>query len=85
MNSEISRVIDMNERDLEKLSKAELIRMVQKLQKKAKKPKIVIADDKFRHLEPTNQFQLLGPTKQLRNLCLNLAMVPSKWSKHMKT
>ena len=45
MNSEISNVIDMNERDLKKLSKAELIKMVEKLQKKAKKPKIVIVDD----------------------------------------
>ena len=33
MNSEISNIIDMNERDLEKLSKAELIKMVEKLQK----------------------------------------------------
>ena len=38
----------MNERDLEKLSKAELIKMVEKLQKKARKPKIVIADDDHR-------------------------------------
>ena len=45
MNSEIFNVIDMNERDLEKLSKTELIKMVEKLQKKAKKPKIVIVDD----------------------------------------
>ena len=35
----------MNEKDLEKLSKAELIKIVEKLQKKAKKPKIVIVDD----------------------------------------
>ena len=41
MNSEISNVIDVNESDLEKLSKAELIKMVEKLQK----PKIVIVDD----------------------------------------
>ena len=34
MNSEISNIIDMNESDLEKLSKAELIRMVEKLKKK---------------------------------------------------
>ena len=49
MNSEISSKIDMNERNLEELSNAELIRMVKnlqkKLQKKAKKPKIVIVDD----------------------------------------
>ena len=35
----------MNERDLEKLSKAELIKMVGKLQKKTRKPKIAIVDD----------------------------------------
>ena len=34
----------MNERNREKLSKAELIKMVEKLQKKARKPKIVIVD-----------------------------------------
>ena len=45
MNSEIFNVMDMNERDLEKLSKAELIKMVEKLQNKARKPKIVIVDD----------------------------------------
>ena len=36
---------DMNERDLEKLSKAELIKMVEKLQNKARKPKTAIVDD----------------------------------------
>ena len=36
---------DMNERDLDKLSKAELINLVEKLQNKARKPKIAIADD----------------------------------------
>ena len=41
MNSEISNAIDMNERDLEKFSKTELIKMVEKLQKKVKKPQIV--------------------------------------------
>ena len=45
MNSEISNVMNMNERNLEKLSKAELIKMVEKLQNKARKPKIVIADN----------------------------------------
>ena len=45
MNSEISNVIDMNERDLEKIIKTELIKMVEKLQKKAKKLKIIIVDD----------------------------------------
>ena len=44
MNSEISYVIDMNERDLEKLSEAELTKMIEKLQNKAKKPKIAIVD-----------------------------------------
>ena len=37
--------MDMNERDLEKLSKAELIKMVEKLQNKARKPKIAIVED----------------------------------------
>ena len=51
MNSEISNVIDMNERDHEKLIKAELIKMVDKLQKKARKPKIVvIVDDDYRQV-----------------------------------
>ena len=43
MNSEISNIMNMN--DLEKLSKAELIKMVEKLQNKARKPKIAIVDD----------------------------------------
>ena len=45
MNSEISNVINMTERDLEELSKVELIKIVEKLQKKARKPKIVIVDN----------------------------------------
>ena len=45
MNSEIFNVMDMNERDLEKLSKAELIKMVEKLQNKAGTPKIAIVED----------------------------------------
>ena len=45
MNSEKFNVMDMNERDLEKLSKAELINLVEKLQNKARKPKIAIVDD----------------------------------------
>ena len=36
MNSEISNVIDMNERDLEKFSKAELIKMLLKQEEKKK-------------------------------------------------
>ena len=50
MNTETSNIIDMNERDLENLSKAELIKMVEKLQKKAKRPKIVIVDDDYRQV-----------------------------------
>ena len=38
-------IMDMNERDLEKLSKAELINLVEKLHNKARKPKIAIVDD----------------------------------------
>ena len=48
MNSEISNIIDMKERDLEKLSKTELIKMVEKLQKKARKPKTAIVDDDYK-------------------------------------
>ena len=40
----------MNERDLEKLSKVDLIKMVQKLQKKARKPKIAIADNNYKQV-----------------------------------
>ena len=40
----------MNERDLEKLSKAELIKMVEKLQKKARKSKIAIVNDDYRQV-----------------------------------
>ena len=46
----------MNERDLEKLSKAERIKMVTKLQKKAKKPKIVIVDDDYRPVMPPGTY-----------------------------
>ena len=38
MNSKICNIMNMNERDLEKLSKAELINLVEKLQNKARKP-----------------------------------------------
>ena len=38
---------DLESLDLEKLSKAELMKIVEKLQKKAKKPKIVIVDDDY--------------------------------------
>ena len=37
--------MNMNERNLERLSKAELVKMVEKLQNKARKPKIAIVDD----------------------------------------
>ena len=57
MNSEISNIIDMNERDLEKLNKAELIKMVQKLQKKAKKLKIVIVDNDYRPVSPPGTYK----------------------------
>ena len=36
---------DMNEINLNKLSKAELVKMVEKLQNKARKPKIAIVND----------------------------------------
>ena len=45
MNSEKFNVVDMNERDLEKLSKADLINLVEKLQNKARKPRISIVDN----------------------------------------
>ena len=37
--------MNMNERNLKRLSEAELINMVEKLQNKARKPKIAIVDD----------------------------------------
>ena len=64
MNSEVSNIIDMNERDLEKLSKAELIKMVEKLQKKARKPKIAMVDDDHKQASlPIAQPQ--KPTKRI--------------------
>ena len=51
----------MNERDLEKLSKAELIKMVEKLQKKARKPKIVIVDDDYRQVPPPRTYKPIPP------------------------
>ena len=57
MNSEMSNIIDMNERDLEKLSKEELIKIVEKLQKKARKPKIVIVDDDYRQVQPSGTYK----------------------------
>ena len=49
----------MNERDLEKLSKAEFIKMIEKLQKKAKKPKIVIVDDDYGQVPPPRTYKLV--------------------------
>ena len=40
----------MNERDLEKLNKVDLSKMVQKLQKKARKPKIAIVDNDYKQV-----------------------------------
>ena len=57
MNSEISNVIDVNERDLEKLSKAELIKMVEKLQNQARKPKTAIVDDDYRQVPPPTTYK----------------------------
>ena len=43
MKSEKSNLIDMNKRDLKKLSKSELIKMLLKQQKK--NPEIIVVDD----------------------------------------
>ena len=63
MNSEISNVMNMNEIDLDKLSKAELIKMVEKLQNKARKPKIVDDDngEVLKPQEPTRYIQPRDP------------------------
>ena len=61
MNSEIFNVMDMNERDLEKLSKAEHIKMVEKLQNKARKPKITIVEDNNGKVKKTQE-----PTRHIR-------------------
>ena len=50
MNLEISNVMNMNERNLEKLSKAELLKMVEKLRNKARKPKNAIVDGNNRQV-----------------------------------
>ena len=48
----------MNKRDLEKLSKVDLIKMVQKLQKKTRKPKITIVDNDYKQvLQPIAKSQ----------------------------
>lgn len=46
MKSEKSNHRDMNKKDLKKLSKSELIKMLLKLKAEKKKPKITIVDDK---------------------------------------
>ena len=43
MKSEKSNLIDMNKQDLKKLSKAELIRLILKLENR--KPEIIVVDD----------------------------------------
>ena len=54
--------MNMNDRDLERLSKAELIKMVEKLQNKARKPNIAIVfDDKEQVSKPQE------PTKYIRS------------------
>ena len=61
MNSEISNVMNMNERNLERLSKEELIKMVEKLQNKARKLKIAVVDDVNRQVP-----QPPRPTRRIR-------------------
>ena len=46
MKSEESNHRDMNKKDLKKLSKPELIKMLLKLKAEKNKPKITIVDDK---------------------------------------
>ena len=82
MNSEISNVIDMNKRDLEKLSKAELIKMVKKLQKKAKKPKIVIVDDDYRPFPPPGTYKPI-PAPSANETIKKPVPKPSKSVKQM--
>ena len=77
MNSEISNVIDMNKRDLEKLSKAELIKMVKKLQKKAKKPKTAIVDDDYRPVLPPRAYKPI-PAPSANEKIKKLVPKPSK-------
>ena len=62
MNSIIFNVMDMNERDLEKLSKAELIKMVEKLQNKARKPNIAIVQDNNGKVKKPQE-----PTRHIRS------------------
>ena len=68
MNSETSNVIDMNEINLEKISKTELIKVVEKLQKNAKKPKIVIInDDSGQVPQPTTKTPKHIPPRDPKN------------------
>ena len=71
----------MNKRDLEKLSKAELIKMVKKLQKKAKKPKIVIVDDDYRPVPPPRTYKPIpapSTNETIKKPYLNQARVSNK-------
>ena len=64
MDSEKFNVMDMNERDLEKLSNAELISLVEKLQNKARKPKVARVDDDNGQVPPT----ITQPQKPTRRI-----------------
>ena len=79
MNLEISNVIDMNKRDLEKLSKAELMKMVKKLQKKAK---IVIVDDDYRPVPPPRTYKPI-PAPSANETIKKPVPKPSKSVKQM--
>ena len=78
----------MNERDFEKFSKVELIKMVEKLQKKARKPKIVIVDDDYRQVSPPGTYRAIPA---LRTNQTTKKPVPKscksvkKWLTRMKT
>ena len=63
--------IDMNKRNLKKLTKAQLIRLL--LKQQAQKPSNSV----------TSQFQVLGP--KLENPFLNHARVSNKWLMSTKT
>ena len=82
MNSEISNIIDMNERDLEKLNKVELMKMVEKLQKKAKKPKIVTVDDDYRQVTPPGIYKP-SPAPSANETIKKPIPKPSKGAKQM--
>ena len=59
MKSEKSNHIDMNKRDLKKLSKSELIELLLKQEKK--KPEIIVVDDYMKqNTNQNHQFQHQG-------------------------